>query len=294
MTTAAGETIPARAAVVAVPLNTLGAIRSSRACRRSSRRRSRYGQASRGIKIFIRARGEPATQNAIQPGHEFGYLATEWRLRRRHADADRLRPRRGRHRRRDLARRAGGDGHHPARLEVLDATAHDWLGDPYARGTWAIHRPGWYTRFHAEMRRPEGRVVLAGSDLANGWAGFMDGAIESGLTQLRARRCGRCERPRRAAIVEATLRVIGARGADAVTHRAVAAEAGVPLASTTYYFASKEALVREAFELTIERSLALVDGHAARTARHRDRPARGAGRRAAARTPTRRWRPSSS
>ena len=31
------------------------------------------------------------------------------------------------------------------------------------------------------MRRPEGRVVLAGSDLANGWAGFIDGAIESGL-----------------------------------------------------------------------------------------------------------------
>jgi DNA-binding transcriptional regulator YbjK len=70
---------------------------------------------------------------------------------------------------------------------------------------------------------------------------------------------------RRAAIVEATLRVIGTRGADAVTHRAVAAEAGVPLASTTYYFASKEALVREAFALAIERSLALVAEHAART-----------------------------
>ncbi len=70
---------------------------------------------------------------------------------------------------------------------------------------------------------------------------------------------------RRAAIVEATLRVLGARGADAVTHRAVAAEAGVPLASTTYYFASKEALVREAFALTIERSLTLVAEHAART-----------------------------
>jgi monoamine oxidase len=31
------------------------------------------------------------------------------------------------------------------------------------------------------MQRPEGAVILAGSDLANGWAGFMDGAIESGL-----------------------------------------------------------------------------------------------------------------
>jgi monoamine oxidase len=31
------------------------------------------------------------------------------------------------------------------------------------------------------MRAPEGRVMLAGSDLADGWAGFIDGAIESGL-----------------------------------------------------------------------------------------------------------------
>ena len=31
------------------------------------------------------------------------------------------------------------------------------------------------------MQLPEGRVVLAGSDIANGWAGFIDGAIESGL-----------------------------------------------------------------------------------------------------------------
>ena len=65
--------------------------------------------------------------------------------------------------------------------EVLDATAHDWLADEFSRGTWAIHRPGWYEHHHAAMRRPEGNLLLAGSDLANGWAGFIDGAIESGL-----------------------------------------------------------------------------------------------------------------
>ena len=64
---------------------------------------------------------------------------------------------------------------------------------------------------------------------------------------------------RRQAMLEATLRLIDRRGADAVTHRAVAAEAGVPLASTTYHFASKAALVREAFELVIARSTALVE-----------------------------------
>jgi TetR/AcrR family transcriptional regulator, regulator of biofilm formation and stress response len=51
---------------------------------------------------------------------------------------------------------------------------------------------------------------------------------------------------RRLQIIEATLRILGARGPGAVTHRAVAEEAGVPLAATTYYFASKDELLREA------------------------------------------------
>jgi monoamine oxidase len=36
------------------------------------------------------------------------------------------------------------------------------------------------------MQTVEGRVVLAGSDIANGWAGFIDGAIESGLRAGKA------------------------------------------------------------------------------------------------------------
>jgi TetR/AcrR family transcriptional regulator, regulator of biofilm formation and stress response len=50
---------------------------------------------------------------------------------------------------------------------------------------------------------------------------------------------------RREEILRAALRLIGARGADAVTHRAVAEEAGVPLSATTYYFASKEQLLEQ-------------------------------------------------
>jgi DNA-binding transcriptional regulator YbjK len=64
---------------------------------------------------------------------------------------------------------------------------------------------------------------------------------------------------RRQAIVEAALAVIGRGGVDAVTHRAVAAEAGVPLAATTYYFGSKAELVQEALELVITRSSQLVE-----------------------------------
>jgi TetR/AcrR family transcriptional regulator, regulator of biofilm formation and stress response len=61
--------------------------------------------------------------------------------------------------------------------------------------------------------------------------------------------------PRRREILEATLRVIGGGGVKAVTHRAVAQEASVALASTTYYFDSKGVLVEEALELMIARSI---------------------------------------
>jgi DNA-binding transcriptional regulator YbjK len=68
---------------------------------------------------------------------------------------------------------------------------------------------------------------------------------------------------RRDRILEAALQVIARSGVDAATHRAVAAEAGVPLASTTYHFASKAELVRDALERVIERSIAAVGRAAA-------------------------------
>jgi TetR/AcrR family transcriptional regulator, regulator of biofilm formation and stress response len=55
-------------------------------------------------------------------------------------------------------------------------------------------------------------------------------------------------RGRREQILEATLRVIGRSGREAVTHRAVAEEAGVPLGSTTYYFDSRDDLLGQALE----------------------------------------------
>lgn len=53
---------------------------------------------------------------------------------------------------------------------------------------------------------------------------------------------------RRQALVEAAAALLAADGFDAVRHRAVAERAGLPLASTTYYFASLDALVAAAVE----------------------------------------------
>lgn len=68
---------------------------------------------------------------------------------------------------------------------VLESTGHDWVGDPLSQETWPVHRPGFLTGSLAELQQASGRVHLAGSDLANGWSGFIDGAIESGLTAAR-------------------------------------------------------------------------------------------------------------
>lgn len=51
---------------------------------------------------------------------------------------------------------------------------------------------------------------------------------------------------RRRSVLEATLRVLSREGPRAVTHRAVAAEAGTSVRATTYYFDSRETLLREA------------------------------------------------
>ncbi|WP_228472712.1 flavin monoamine oxidase family protein [Streptomyces cyaneochromogenes] len=65
--------------------------------------------------------------------------------------------------------------------EVLAVRGHDWGNDPYARGGWTYKRPGQLTGPLRAVQRPVGRLSFAGSDIALGWSGWVDGAIESGL-----------------------------------------------------------------------------------------------------------------
>ena len=179
--TRAGAVHEAAAAIVAVPLNVLGEIEFEPALSEGKQEAIALGQGSRGVKIFLHARGGDLRENAIRPGHPFGYLDTEVVF----GDGTQLQIGFGS----DAEQCDASDADAVQRAldeilpgyELVAATAHDWLADEFARGTWATHRPGWYTRHHAEMRRPEGRILLAGSDIANGWSGFIDGAIESGL-----------------------------------------------------------------------------------------------------------------
>lgn len=68
-------------------------------------------------------------------------------------------------------------------------------------------------------------------------------------TQERGRR-------RRDALLDAGIELLTEGGFAAVSHRAVAERAGLPLAATTYYFRSRDDLIAAAFELMVDRDLA--------------------------------------
>ena len=65
---------------------------------------------------------------------------------------------------------------------------------------------------------------------------------------------------RRERILGATLAVIGRSGIGAVTHRSVAEEAGVPLGSLTYWFGTKDDLLREALRRFVADEAARLRG----------------------------------
>lgn len=64
---------------------------------------------------------------------------------------------------------------------------------------------------------------------------------------------------RRRLILEAALRIVVREGVRGIRHRAVAKEADVPLAATTYYFKDIEELINDTFTLYAEQALGVVN-----------------------------------
>lgn len=57
--------------------------------------------------------------------------------------------------------------------------SHDWVTDPYSRGSWLSSAPGQMRGLHqlADMPAP---CFFTGGDLSRGWYGWMEGAVTSG------------------------------------------------------------------------------------------------------------------
>ncbi|KAL2808865.1 amine oxidase [Aspergillus granulosus] len=70
-------------------------------------------------------------------------------------------------------------------INVEAYATHDWMNDPFAKGAWACWGPNATSKYLAELQQSHGRVIFANADWADGWRGFVDGAIERGQVAVR-------------------------------------------------------------------------------------------------------------
>ena len=90
-----------------------------------------------------------------------------------------------------------------------------------------------------------------------GAAGIATAVAES--VQYQGRKASRQgSEQRRQDILDAAMRIVVRDGVRGVKHRAVAAEAGVPLSATTYYFKDIDDLLTDTFAQYVERSAAYM------------------------------------
>lgn len=180
-----GETLTARAVIVAVPLNVLGSIEFVPALSAGKREAADAGQSSHGIKTWARLRGERGFFALAPSRLGITYLSAEYAVAGDTLvvgfgpDASVLDPT-------EPEAVAEAIRRLVPHADIVDVHAHDWTSDEFSRGTWSMPRPNAVTRYLRELQRPEGRVFLAGSDITSGWSGFIDGAVESGLSAARA------------------------------------------------------------------------------------------------------------
>ena len=179
------DRISARAIIVTAPLNALNNIEFRPGLSEGKRAAASEGQASRGLKVWARLRGEMEPFVTLAPSDQpLMWLQYEYAV-----DGDSLLIGFGA----DAGRLDANDSAAVQKAirtwlpdaEVVDSIGHDWVSDEFSQQTWPMLKPNQLTRYLRELQRPEDSVFLAGSDYANGWMGFIDGAIESGLQVSR-------------------------------------------------------------------------------------------------------------
>jgi monoamine oxidase len=72
--------------------------------------------------------------------------------------------------------------------DVRAYLTHDWAADPLSKGSWSCWGPGCASKYLGALQKRHGRVFMASADWANGYRGFVDGAIEQGLLAARSMR----------------------------------------------------------------------------------------------------------
>jgi monoamine oxidase len=74
----------------------------------------------------------------------------------------------------------------PGEVTPDEIMCHDWARDEFARGLWCAFAPGFVGEGGSGgLGGREGRCWFASGDWADGWRGFIDGAIEQGCRVAR-------------------------------------------------------------------------------------------------------------
>jgi monoamine oxidase len=69
----------------------------------------------------------------------------------------------------------------PRAANFIGYRDNDWLLEPYTHGYVGHMPPGVMTRFGHALREPCGRIHWAGTETATEWAGYLEGALRSGI-----------------------------------------------------------------------------------------------------------------
>ena len=73
----------------------------------------------------------------------------------------------------------------PEAREVVGYVEKDWGADPWSTGCITPLAPGVLSRSGPALRTPTGAIHWAGTETAEAWCGFMDGAVRSGERAAR-------------------------------------------------------------------------------------------------------------
>jgi monoamine oxidase len=179
-----GTSWRAQRAVLALPVNVLPAIDFHPALQPATAE-SLGTNAGRARKVWLRARGVPAGVLAAGAGEGLHWLSADRVL----DDGDVLLlgfgyedpafdP--GAHDQVERALRAFFP-----EAELVAADHHDWIRDPFSRGTWATASVGRADLLTARRFPPHGRIAFATSDIATAEAGWIEGALVAGAAAAR-------------------------------------------------------------------------------------------------------------
>jgi monoamine oxidase len=177
-TVADGSAVVGGAAVVAVPLNALGAIELEPPLDETLSAVVVEGHPGRSRKLWLLAEGVPEGLVGVGYGTPFNWLSWEGRV----EDASLLVG----FATEDVTDPEAAVAAYAPGAKVLAVDAHDWVADPWSRGTWLTSRPGWRASGALNgFLEPHGRLVFAGSDVAEEHPGWIAGAIASGRSAAR-------------------------------------------------------------------------------------------------------------